>query len=775
LVTVRAENLQINVEPSDIWIGDNVDITCWYSDINTTPDTPYAYIEHINQHTLWTKNDFTQESETHFGTTFTPPILGSYKAICTNGVINSSETVFEMSKLSLSITDSPEIAYLDEKIIIHAKVIKTSDTDEFVSSNVNFGVHLNNKNVEIDNDATYCLGGKWIITTKKLSDFNPVTYTLTINASYMGESSYSSKSIEVKNPVEFALIDVGKTEVSAEDNVSVTIKALDKGNPIPLQDLQLKFQIEDEQCTILGTTQVGNNFNTIISAPSLSPGSYNMSVKITYNDYVWTHESIVIDYGVPISVSMKDSSNEAVAARFRFLIDGIEKKEFITDSGGSFSGYIPPGTYDIEIKLSSCLLTLYDIIVNDFDNPIKFDNPSTDINIAGIGVADIYVFEVALSYSNAYLELKYDSSGVLNENEITIFKCENWNFGRRVCNSDWTTVKADVDTIRDLIKINTSSLSAFLIGYKKNMVLNFETNKDEYCLSDIMKITGIVEDEDSEPVPDVQITATIPNTEVSASGKTDNGGVFAFELIGPVEEGDYEIFVKAENPPFSSINSSKTITVVRSSQLSLLVPESIKINQGKTSTMWISIVNIGQTDFSNLTLSLSGIPEEYYTLSEITELNAGDEKKIAIDFTIPENIGKASHTGRLRIIYDDSYLEEQFILTILSTEANETTSQPTEGFKFLSLSLPTGKIVLPSMSNEIMILAVSSILLFSFTVLLKKKKITSEFERGDVKNLLLDIKREVDRFSARERMKKSDKVKGRMKKFRKALKKRKPK
>ena len=777
LVTVRAEDLQIDVEPSEIWIGDSVIITCWYSD-NTTPNTPYAIIEHINQHSLWTKNDFIQVNETHFDTVFSPPLLGNYKIFCTNDVIDSSETTFKMSRLSLSITDYTEIAYLGDKIVSHVKIIETSDSDEVVTTNLDFNVLLNDKNVQIDNDATYCLGSEWIVTTEKLSDsdFDPSTYTLTINATYKGESASSTENIQIKYPVGFELIDIDRIEVLPEDSITITLKAMDKGNPIPLQDLQLKFQISDKQCTILSTTQVGNNFDVTISAPSLSPGSYTMLIKVIYGDYRWEYDSITIDYGVPITINMKDSSDKAVATQLRFLMEGVEKKRFVTGPDGSFSGYIPPGTYDIELTFPNSKLILHDVIVNDFDNPIRFDKPSIDINIPGIGVGDVYIFEVALSYSDVYLELKYDSSKILDENAITVYKCENWNFGRRICSGDWKTVNTEIDTIRDLIKINTSSLSAYLVGYKKEMILNFETDKDEYCLTDVIKVTGIVEDEDDKPASNVQINASIPDTGISASGKTDNGGVFAFEFIGPDQEGEYIIIVKAEKSPFSTINSSKTIKIIRSSKLSILLPESIKVNQGESSTMWVSIVNPGQTDFSNLTLSLSGIPENYYTLSGINELKAGNEKKVAIDFTIPENTGKASHTGKLRITYDDTYLEEQFILTVLSVEENESISTETsEGFKFPSLGLPTGKIILPTMDTEVLIIAVFTVFIFSFAVLLKKRRITTEPERDSVKNLLLDIKREVERPLVKVKTNKTESIKNRMKNFRKTLKKRKTK
>ncbi len=773
-ITVKAEDLAISVNPSDVWIGDTVTITCWYSNDNTTLNKPYAYIEHINQHTLWTKNDFIQQNDTYFYTTFTPHILGSYKVICSNGTVNSSETSFKMSRLSFIVTDSPDVIYLGDKITLHANVIKVSDTDEMISSNVNFNILLNDKAVQIDNDATYSLGNEWIITTKEISstEFSPSTYNLNINMNYLGETNSSTKNIQLKNPVEFGFIDIDKREFLPDDNITVTIKAIEKGNPIPLQNLQLKFQISDKQCTILSKAQTGNNIVVIFSAPSLSPSTYNMSIKITYNDYRWEYNSITVDYGVPININMKDSSDKGVTAQFRFLINGIEKKKFVTNSDGSFSGYIPPGTYDIELTPSNSKLILYGVTINSFDNPIRYDHLSTDMNIPGIGVGDLYVFEVALSYSSAYLELKYDSSKILDEDKITVYKCENWNFGRKICSGDWKTVSSTIDNIRDLVKINTSSLSTFLVGYKKGMNLKFDTDKDDYYLNDIIKITGIVEDDAGQPIQDAEVTANIPGTETSTSGKTDSGGVFAFELIGPDQEGDYNIIVKAEKSPFSGINASKTTKFVRSSQLSLVVPENVKINQGESYPMWFSLVNIGQTDFSDLKLSLSGIPDEFYTLPDISELKASEEKRIALDFNIPIDAVKASHTGKFRVTYDDTYLEEQFILTVLSPESNESTiAKTTEGFKFPSLSLPTAKIILPTMNNEVLIIAISTVFIFSFSVLFKKRRITVESERNNVKNLLLDIKREVER----PLVNKTDLVKERMKTFRKTLKKRKTK
>jgi hypothetical protein len=77
------------------------------------------------------------------------------------------------------------------------------------------------------------------------------------------------------------------------------------------------------------------------------------------------------------------------------------------------------------------------------------------------------------------------------------------------------------------------------------------------------------------------------------------------------------------------------------------------------------------------------------------------------------------------------------------------------------------------MNSEVLIIAVSTVFIFSFAVLFKKRRIIVESERNNVKNLLLDIKREVERPLVKTD--KTELVKDRMKRFRKTLKKRKTK
>jgi len=750
LVFVNAENLEINVQPADVWLGNGITISCWYQNGSTT-NPLWAYI--IRGTSSWVKS--LTRNDTYYQVSYNPPVLGNYQVYCSDGTLNSSQTPLQVSTLIMNITNYPETAYLGNKIVLHAKVVKKGDSDQIINSGVDFQLYLNDKIVPIDIDATYSTGDEWIVTTQKLSlsDFTSSSYTLMLKATYNGKVVSDSKIIQVHTPLEFELISIDKTWIMSEDNITFTFKTLYEGNAFDFRNEYLRIWINSEELSVLDISQSGAFSYVKVSATDLQPGAYDLDIRFTYAGFM-KDISTTINYALPISGSIIDSENKPVYVQFRFKNNATDIT-YATDSSGSYTGYLLPGIYEVEMTFPNAKLVLDEVVINQFNDPVKFDHPSTSIDIPGIGVGTIFVYETQLTYSSAYLEMKYDDTKITDESRVSIYKCENWNFGRKICNSNWNNVQANIDTIRNTVKINTTQLSAFVIGYKKNLYLTFSADKDEYYLKDIIKLTGMIEDEEKNPITDAQINVNIPNTGITASAKSDNSGVFVLEFQGPEQEGDFNIFVKAEKSPFTSVNETKKIKLSRSKQLLILMSESIKVSQGTNVSIPIDIINKGQTDFSGLKLSLTGFPEEYGTLSktEISELKVGSEEKVFIDFVIPKDADKTSYTGKLQVKYDDGSYESEFILSVLTNEKNETAIEPTSWFKFLSL--PTGMFVLPDI-NIYLLVTVVAISVFSTTLVMKNKKpksgnLEKKLERVNIKNLLLDIKREIETRSLKKK------------------------
>jgi len=117
-------------------------------------------------------------------------------------------------------------------------------------------------------------------------------------------------------------------------------------------------------------------------------------------------------------------------------------------------------------------------------------------------------------------------------------------------------------------------------------------------------------------------------------------------------------------------------------------------------------------------------------------------------------------------MYDGNSSEELFILTILGGDTNETVTSE-EGFKFPSINFPTAKVVLP-VSTDVILVVIVGISSFSVAVFLKMRKRTPKLvrktqiqtqikpekrlERENIKNLLLDIRREINRHPIKEKI-----------------------
>jgi len=744
IVFVTAEDITINLEPENVWIGNDLTISCWYS--SNTPSAIWAYVER----TSWNRT-LTRFNDTFYQTTYKPPLLGTYKVYCSNGNVNSSKETFNVNSLSVSITKYNSTVYLGNNIILRAKIIERSDYEQVVLNDVDFQVYLNDKSISINSDGTYPFGEEWVITTEKLplTGLNPSSYSLILKATYRGKTVSDSKNVYVQTPLEFDLVSMDKTWIKPNENITFTFRAAYNGNSFDFKKEYLTIWIDSDKVDVLSISQVGEYSDVVISAPDLPPGTYDLDIRFSYIGYI-KDISRTIDYVVPISGSIIGSNNEVIHTQLKFSSNETERT-YITDASGSYSGQLPPGTYNIEITFPKSKLILSGVILNEFDDPIKFDNPSTDVEITGIGVSSVFVFEIALTYSNAYLEMKYDDSKITDESKINLYKCENWNFGRKVCNSNWATLAADIDTVRNEIKINNTELSAFLIGYKKNLKLDFHLDKSEYYLNDLIKITGTLEDEENNPVSEAQIKVNIPGTSITASTTCDNNGVFTIEFFGPANEGKYSIILSAEKLPFANVNASEEIDVVKSEKLTILLSDSIKIKQGESVNIPLDIVNNGQTDFYNLNFSVEGVPKEYYTLplTEVTEFKSGDEVKTSINFVIPKNASVTSYTSNFRVTYDGGSSGSQFILSILMDENNETKSKGSSWFNFPSFSLPTGMFTLPEINTYYLLIIIVAILSFSTSIFLKMKKsggkkLEKKLERESVKNLLLDIKREIE-------------------------------
>jgi len=382
---------------------------------------------------------------------------------------------------------------------------------------------------------------------------------------------------------------------------------------------------------------------------------------------------------------------------------------------------------------------LYDVTIDEFNNPINYYSLNKDTE--EMKVEGLYVFEVALPYSKTKILINYDESKVPNEKELVVYKCSDWNSALHTCNSKWIKQDAITDTIRNLVTIETQSLSAYALGIRKTLFLDFTSDKTVFGLNELMEIRGIVRDESGNFVPNVLINATVPSTNIKLSTYSDSSGIFSFQFVTPQEEGFYFLDVRAEKDPYIPANKTWNFQVIKERAISIVVPDGVRIKKGEKKTISFSVINTGQADIYNLSFYLKGLPENYFSMQESVEkIKVGEEIKVPITFEIPLNASANTYSLTFGIISGEINKEEIVGLTIYEENVTAQTQQQPSGFSF-----PTANIVLPFSLEEITYLSIFAVVSISTAYFLKKRKKRKVKGREEIKNLLFDIKREIQR------------------------------
>ncbi|MEM5778332.1 MAG: hypothetical protein QXK49_01755 [Candidatus Aenigmatarchaeota archaeon] len=711
------------VNPQDLWLGESPTITLSCYD-NESKAISKVYANIVGPGIILPTLEFTGNYNLTVNKAYLDRI-GNYNVtiFCNNSDNESAValTSFTVSKLTGYISSiQPSPGYANEEMEIGFFVKKDNVP---ITNDVSFNVTLNDIPKQLKIAPAYDLVKGWLLKIDLPSEKG--FYNLKVYAFYDRTNVSNSSLIEVRKRIEFEINSLSKNWVSSNENITLSIKAKDQGNVIDLNDNNLDIEIASTNLNINSIEKIGDLYNVKITTPSLSAGRYEVKATLYYENNYYTATK-PIDYIVTVSGDIVDENNKAINTQIKFFLNNIEKLSLTTDSVGHYSGSLPPDTYDVKIIFPQSTLYLKGVSVSNFNDPIKYYY-STDSLVEGIRNAGLFSFDVALSYSEAEIEMKYEEKNVIDETNLVIFKCSSWNSGRKVCNYGWFEIGGNFDIVRNIVKVNLNSLSAFVIGERKPIIVNFNLDSEKYYIGSTIKIRGLVKDQDGSAVANASIKAKIKNINKSIETFSDNNGVFTFELKAPEEEGEYILELSATKSPYISFSGSKSFDVVKSRSITIVAPETIRIKQGQKLTQEISLINTGQADLINLNVSLSGIPSNYYNVTNFIErLKANEENKIYIYFSIPEDAEKKTYSLVFSIFNNE--IKQEKIIGFTVIDKNETTT-----------TTPSGKFIMPKIDFDMLYLIAFAIICFSIAIILKKLKL-KRLKRNEITSFLFDVK-----------------------------------
>ena len=582
-------------------------------------------------------------------------------------------------------------------------------------------------------------------------------YNLLIDIEYFDAGEKHSYEIikrnvvKIQSPLELHILDVndgGSMEYATSGALTIHYSMFYNKNII--QDLdQSDFfvYLVDEDGKRTANLEIANfSYNTqtgtgYIKAklPQYEPGVYRLFLASNYMPSVsgvLAESKRPVKFILPFSGKIVDANNRAVGGKIRLTKDG-ETKEIMLGNMGEYFTPVLPGNYTMVLQFGALKATLKGVYIKSgINDAIRFDSFSGHEDIPGISVASLVVLEIAsdLEFSGADLQIYYNASKVADEQRIEVYTCHNWNFDRRLCSGEWERIdKPIIDTTTNMVQFNVSAFSAFVIGERKSLHFDANIVKKDYFMGDTIPISGKVLDSNGNPIEDASVYASLGS--VNESAKTDIGGFFTINLKAPMYEGSLKLTLRAEKDPFLPTESSVFIDLSRKTELSILSPETIDISEGKTNSVNITIENTGQTNLSDITVSIEGIPSEWYQLipTTISAMNPKDSDKVTLKVLVPAGYCSSHECKKFYLINVVAKSKETKIgtTTVLqfventSTAGDEETNTPT-GFLTKLKSTPTAMITsfTDFLNTGWWIVLIIIIIVFGFLIKNKKNRTT---------------------------------------------------
>lgn len=671
-----------------IWYNKNnkVDITCTCPPGTTQLQNPViakdyeTLVDFIGVDTTWT---YTMDIDDRYD----PVIYGTYNITgkCMNAnytVIGSFSGSFDVHYLSGYIASphqsAPLEAYLTDSLSVEYKLFKdgdivTMDSLAQFGGTLNFEVYLNNegttdKKIADTNSVSYLtydsVKQSWIIPSYKLDSVSGLssenTYNLKLSLAY---NELSSSTILLNNVQNNAVITSKSLVVSLVPGTlpsiidltdstkkDIKLRVIYQGEPAENLDIthfEVYLEKEDgERATLNMIDEDGFTFNEgdgyyVIPVNILQedPGNYDLKISVWYPG---VGEVIIkaaeVRFVLGFNGQIVDANGNVVSARI-VLKNNQTEIPFSTDSAGRYSVPITADTYDIAMQFPEVWrveVKGVDINSNVID-AINYDYFAGNSDIEGMTVAKLVVIEFGLSFDSAYLEIPYSDATIDNEKNIETYECTYWNFGKRKCIGEWVEVSSVVNIVRDLVSFETKRLSAFVIGERRGLWLDAMLDKKDFYANEKITLNGKVIDTKSNEVEGVEVHYVVEGTDITGKVTSKAGGLFSATLSAPDKEGTYSIIATTEKKPYVSYNMTYSFDVTRKKEVRLQVPETVDVPLEESTTVKITIFNTGQTELTNIRLSIAGLKDTWYVLDNniLESIPAGERQTVDLNINIP--------------------------------------------------------------------------------------------------------------------------------------------
>ena len=491
---------------------------------------------------------------------------------------------------------------------------------------------------------------KLTLHTAPLGDLSEGWYDLKIVAKYTESGTHvvsqtQQAAVYIKPTYQISMLSQGPFYIVGGNEITLPVSVKKKGEPLKdLENQNFRLRIyrgsslyKSVEPSSVDTTQDGYSLKFYI--PDMPSGKYKAHINLMVGGIQKAStQDFILESRMPLEVSFVDSHGRAYDGTLSLVSDSFAKS-YRSGSDGLIEDSVLAGNYTAVVDVGGMKVTLHGLSISDgLQNPFRMDFLSSGFNLPGISAANIYVFEVAVPFTTADVQLKYDDTKVYDEQRLEVYACHNWNYGRRQCSGQWEEVPGVVkDTVRNVVRFNTTRFSAFVIGERKQLFFSAELPKKSYYKGENIKITGKVVDSDNNPVEGVSIRYTFEGQNQTGTGSTDAAGYFNILASAPEMDGNVKLSLRAEKPPYIPAKMSTVLEIYSKPDVNVIAPQSINAKIGERENFTIEIMNTGQVNLSNVRISVTGIDPKWFDyFPQFMDIDVGQKKTVTFAINIPK-------------------------------------------------------------------------------------------------------------------------------------------
>jgi len=647
-------NVDLTTTPQEVWLKEsqtrqyqdpviNVQTLCKFNGTEVTSNSTisiYLYDEQDNlkKSASGSSVDFSIENS------WSPGIY-KIRVTCDYGNFsNSTEKQIEVHKLELYLVENNLTSHIGDTLVVPVTFKVDGSIDKFGLAN--YDLSLGGRKITIGSDNLELNGDILNIEAPVDLDFSEGYWDFDLKITYDNEEIEVSKNkyIYLESPLKLATknkdISCKANQICTKTlNLKVYYYGIGSLEDFDENNFVIGIFKNDELIDTADITKVNcrsstNSCDLDMIIPNLPPGDYVLSIKVYKEEYESTSTISLTSY-LSLEGEIIDASGKGVSVNIVLKNKKTGKIITASSTGGNYNLNIVPGEYDFSADLGSGTLhtEIYNVTFESEDinygSNINFDSFTGTSPIDGVHVTKVIVFEFGYQFKDAKIWIPYTDSNVVNEDNLRVYRCSKWNFGRRVCNGGWELISSKIDVIRNVVEVHTNNFGAFVLGEQKS--LHFYTiapSKTVAYLGDTIPVEGKILDSDGLEVEGVTVTLTLENRTSNITTLSD--GSFVGYVTLPYKEGSFEIEAKAEKEPYISAIKKMIVKTTRKKEISVTLPDTPSVTLNKEGILELIVMNTGQVNLTNIYLHIDGLSVKNYNLvpSQIDKLEPGKSEKV---------------------------------------------------------------------------------------------------------------------------------------------------